>query len=131
MPYREIGGLRYYKLNSRKQVVPADMVDFEDWMKAVMENNSLRVVAKTDLPNNVEVSTVFLGVDHNFSGKGPPLLFETMIFGGEHDQDQWRYSTWAEAEKGHLRVINELLTGRPKPRCKLGTRNVVLDEDDD
>lgn len=26
------------------------------------------------------VSTVFLGLDHNWSDKGPPILFETMMF---------------------------------------------------
>lgn len=27
------------------------------------------------------VSTVFLGVDHRFDGEGPPILWETMVFG--------------------------------------------------
>src|SRR5258706_13563526 len=39
-----------------------------------------RHVAKTDF-GDVRVSTVFLGFDRSF-GQGPPLLFETMIFGG-------------------------------------------------
>lgn len=26
------------------------------------------------------ISTVFLGIDHNFLGKGGPILFETMVF---------------------------------------------------
>jgi hypothetical protein len=49
----------------------------------------------------VQVSTVFLGLDHNFGFGRKPLLFETMIFGGKHDQYQERYSTYKEAEKGH------------------------------
>ena len=48
----------------------------------------------------VIVSTVFLGLDHNW-GDGPPLLFETMVFGGEHDEEQERYATWDEAVAGH------------------------------
>src|ERR1035437_632572 len=32
----------------------------------------------------VNISTIFLHIDHRF-GDGSPLLFETMIFGGEHD----------------------------------------------
>lgn len=27
-----------------------------------------------------KVSTVFLGLDHNYSHKGPPILWETMVF---------------------------------------------------
>lgn len=63
-----------------------------------------RHVAKTNLPNNVRVSTVFLGLDHSF-GEGTPILFETMIFGGKHDQYQERYGTWEEAEAGHSRAV--------------------------
>lgn len=44
------------------------------------------------------VSTVFLGLDHNFGGEGPPLLFETMVF-GEGWGDLWceRTSTYEQA----------------------------------
>lgn len=47
------------------------------------------------------VSTVFLGCDHNWSGEGPPVLFETMVFGGPLDEEQVRYCTLAEARAGH------------------------------
>lgn len=49
---------------------------------------------------SARVSTVFLGIDHNVFG-GPPLLFETMIFGGVHDETQLRCSKWDEAEEMH------------------------------
>lgn len=57
-------------------------------------------VVKQEMIGDVRVSTVFLGIDHNWSG-GPPVLFETMIFGGEHDQYQDRCSTWKQAEQMH------------------------------
>lgn len=66
-----------------------------------------RRVAKTELPNNVEVSTVFLGLDHSF-GNGAPLLFETMVFGGKFDGEQDRYTTWEEAEKGHEEMVKKV-----------------------
>jgi hypothetical protein len=53
----------------------------------------------------IEVSTVMLGTDHGFGMGGPPILFETMIFGGEHDEYQERYSTRAEAESGHSKAL--------------------------
>ncbi len=64
-----------------------------------------RRVAFTDV-NDVEISTVFLGLDHNHLGQGPPLLFETMIFGGEHDGWMDRYTTWEEAEAGHNEAVS-------------------------
>lgn len=83
-----------------------------------------RRVALTTLGDKVEVSTVFLGVDHNFYGEGPPILFETMVF-YKLDKPvitklpwrkepsvritgtglQVRYATWEEAEEGHARVV--------------------------
>lgn len=64
-----------------------------------------RHVAKTTISDEVKVSTVFLGLDHSF-GSGPPLLFETMIFGGEHDQYTDRYETWGQAAAGHGKAVN-------------------------
>ena len=65
-----------------------------------------RVVAK-DQCGNAKVSTVFLGVDYDFTGK-KPLLFETMVFGGPYDGEEQRYSTWEEAEEGHKKVVSRL-----------------------
>jgi hypothetical protein len=57
--------------------------------------------------NSIQVSTVFLGMDHSFSTDEDhiPILFETMIFGGEHNEDQYRYCTWDEAVIGHKIAI--------------------------
>ena len=62
-----------------------------------------RVVAQDEI-NGVRISTVFLGINHSFDPHGPPLLFETMIFGGKHDGYQDRCSTWAEAELMHTKA---------------------------
>jgi hypothetical protein len=59
-----------------------------------------------DVVGPVRISTVFLGIDHNFNPHGPPILFETMIFGGQHDQYMDRYATKAEALAGHARAVN-------------------------
>jgi hypothetical protein len=50
------------------------------------------------------VSTVWLGLNHSFVD-GPPEIFETMVFGGELDQEQWRYSTIEQARAGHEDVV--------------------------
>ncbi len=59
-----------------------------------------RHVSFTKMWLSVEVSTVFLGLDHSFD-RGAPILFETMIFGGKQDEYQERYHTWEEADIGH------------------------------
>ena len=84
--------MEYYKLIDEK-VVGTDNIE------EVFGKKVDRQIANT-VKDGVRVSTIFLGIDHSLGG-GPPLLFETMIFGGEHDQDQWRHATYDEAEKGH------------------------------
>jgi hypothetical protein len=66
-----------------------------------------RRVASTHV-GEVWVSTVFLSYDHNLPGFGPPILFETMVFGGEHDQEMDRYETWEQAEAGHAEWVRRL-----------------------
>lgn len=63
------------------------------------------------------ISTVFLGLDYSW-GKGPPITFETMVFArddgnassvpDEIDQ-QWRYSTWSDAEAGHEATLKRVI----------------------
>ncbi|MDK9739280.1 hypothetical protein KI655_18455 [Vibrio sp. D404a] len=49
----------------------------------------------------VRISTVFLGLDHNHFGTDKPIVFETMIFGGKWDDYQRRYTTAEEATESH------------------------------
>lgn len=94
-----------YILEGRK-AVPVDLMTWATWIE-----KGDRIVAKTSM-GDVRISTVFLGLDHSF-GDGPPLLFETMIFGGKHDQYQERCSTWEEAEAMHKKAC-EIACGNAK-----------------
>lgn len=58
-------------------------------------------------PESIIISTMFLGMDHSW-GHGDKQLFETMIFGGPRDQEQVRYATWEEAQKGHNEIVSSL-----------------------
>lgn len=64
-------------------------------------------IVRSDRVGIARVSTVFLGVDHNWTWReAAPILWETMIFGGFHDQTyQTRYHTKAEALVGHETAI--------------------------
>lgn len=76
-------------------------VDLMTWAKAFELS---RHVASDEI-DGVSVSTVFLGLDHSFGAGGPPILFETMIFGGPHDQYQDRCATWDEAVAMHAKAL--------------------------
>lgn len=72
-------------------------------------------VALTDIGEGedaVRVSTVWLGLDHNWTPSGPPLIFETMIFGGPLDTECWRWPTTADAQRGHDEAVRLVMLER-------------------
>ena len=90
-----------YVLDEHHNIHPQpDLLKWGKWM----ETPGNRIVKQETLPDGVTVSTVFLGLDHRFGDDGPPVLFETMIFGGEHDNDAARCCTWDEALAQHERL---------------------------
>lgn len=82
--------------------VPVDLQTWARWF-ATAE----RHVAETWVTPEVRVSTVFLGLDHQY-GAGPPLLFETMVFRDGDGCEQERYGTWQAAEQGHQAMVAQL-----------------------
>ena len=89
----------FYMLVDGKPVATSDIGEWGKWM-----SENTRAVAKTSV-DGADVSTVFLGLDHSFRFGATPILFETMIFGGPHDEYQERYATLEEAMKGHERAV--------------------------
>lgn len=82
----------------RTTLRPTDTPDWSD--------EGLRV-ARTSV-GAATVSTVFLVLDYRFGGDGPPLLFETLVFGGLFDQEGDRYATEAEARAGHAAMVQRV-----------------------
>lgn len=106
--------IRSYKLDGRTPVLCDDFLDSAQWMQTAD-----RHVAQTYI-RDIYISTVFLGFDHGF-GDGPPVLFETMVFGGSLDQEMDRYCTWEEAEAGH-----EIMTWRVMESEKWHNRMIFI-----
>lgn len=106
--------MRYYCLNPDHTVYPCDALEM-----AKSKRSTGYKVAYTEFTDwKAAVSTVFLGLDHNWEPDGPPLIFETMVFASDYpeiDQDCERYSTWDDALKGHnnmVDIVEGWLTGR-------------------
>lgn len=61
----------------------------------------------------MQISTVFLGIDSNYGNYQfsknehppyPPILWETMVFGGRHHHLTKRYPSRHAAELGHAEI---------------------------
>lgn len=84
---------------------------------AHLEDPTRHHLFRTDLSHGAWISTIFLGINHNYTGT-EPILFETMAFGDEMTAQvgneppytynevlgEWRYPTYADAQEGHQRA---------------------------
>ena len=78
--------------------------DLMTWARWIENRDNCRL--KHDEVGNARVSTIFIGLDFNFSGEGSPLLWETRILDSEpHAFYQERYSTRQEALGGHEKAV--------------------------
>jgi hypothetical protein len=101
-----------YTLKNRVPVATSDTVAWAKWFES---SQAERRVCFTQI-KDVRVSTVFLGVDHNFSDDGQPILFETMVFGGAMDGFQQRYCSWDDALVGHRHVLQDIYRNERESR---------------
>lgn len=88
-----------YRLTADRKVEPCSLAE---WSIEFEKQGGGTPVAVNDV-GPVRVSTVFFGVVTNMSG--PPDVFETMIFGGEHDRYQVKSATWEGAEAEHAKAL--------------------------
>lgn len=94
------------------RVWPADgLLDFSEYWVHGGRYRNWHVADERPIPG-VRVSTIFLrfGVPSFFDGPDvPPVLFETMVFGGPLDEERIRYRTLDEAEAGHAEMVARVL----------------------
>ena len=71
----------FYMLDEtgEQPILCSDYVLWESWF----ENVDNRQVASKQIGEKM-VSTVFLGIDHGYGG--PPILWETMVFGSNNEE---------------------------------------------
>lgn len=92
--------MAWYILDEANKPVRSTIVDCGKWL----EENPERKAVKQEHIDDVYISTVFLGLDHAWESD-IPVLWETMIFGGEHDQYMDRYTSIEDALEGHQTAL--------------------------
>jgi hypothetical protein len=85
---------QYYDRNGQS-------MELMDWVRAKNTDGYDRVAL--DDVDGVTVSTIWRGIG--------TAIFETMILGGEYDEQCWRYATEREARIGHANAV-ALVKGR-------------------
>lgn len=94
---------------------PVAVEDVLEWSRWWQTANRIVAQDKDEAPgasDDVMVSTVFLGLDHNFNATGPPVLWETLVFGGPLDGEMWRWTSRTDALVGHQEVCRLVAASR-------------------
>jgi hypothetical protein len=101
---------KWYKLDEdNNPIVCQDHAEYFAWHQSLPKETATGVgiqLARTGITIGVSVSTVFLGTDHAISGR--PVLWETMVFGGDRNEECHRYTSHSEAIAGHKSIVNEM-----------------------
>jgi hypothetical protein len=84
--------------------IDGEPIDLAVWSALHADPDYCRI-ALTAIGADVEVSTAWIGIDHSFGLGGPPLVFETMVFGGPLHEEQWRWPNRVAALAGHDQVV--------------------------
>jgi uncharacterized paraquat-inducible protein A len=87
----------YFVLDERNMLVPCK--NLVRW--GIFMGSGKNIVAVTHIDENVKVSTIFLGVSFIKCSQ----TFETMIFGGERDDETYRCDTWEQAVAQHNGIV--------------------------
>ena len=101
-----------YILDDKHEAVPERNI--EHWSIWMAASKHMRIVGQITFNNGLYLSTVFLGMNHNFTDKGTPILFETMLFLNGKSLYQMRHSTWKQAE-GEFYRLKGLITSARGP----------------
>ena len=73
-----------------------------EWAR-LFEDLAYRIVNRTEIRGLITISTIWLGLNHGYSGR--PLIFETMVMPfGDHCE---RYATLEEALAGHEEMVRK------------------------
>jgi hypothetical protein len=90
-------------------------ITLDQWLALVGDLEGKRVAQDdvvTPAGRCLWISTVWLGLDHNYGPTGPPVIFETMTFErGMDGVDCQRYATEAQALAGHQALVHAALEG--------------------
>jgi len=98
----------HFILDENNQPIEVEMEEWAMWLEAHRDEC---IVKQETLFGHVFVSTVFLGLNHNFMTE-PPHIFETMVFPNHRRPtdamcEEWarRSSTWDEALEVHAEAV--------------------------
>lgn len=105
--------------NSRHFDRSGNSITLAEW-STLFQCNEYKIVKQEPINDEVNVSTVWLGLNHSFIPT-VKMIFETLVFGlGDGLEQMHRYGTIEEAQVGH-RVVVSMLHDQLTPVANIAT----------
>jgi hypothetical protein len=107
---------RKYMLNGHVPYQEKDLMTWGRWYETSATERTVAFTPKSPHGGNIsgDVSTVFTSLEPVGSSSEPPLLFQTVVFGGPWNFWGQNVATWEEAEALHAKVVEALKAGKPE-----------------
>ncbi|MEH1796438.1 hypothetical protein [Nostoc sp.] len=102
--------LNYYKLEGQTPVAVESFMEWSLWIISAQTT-----VMINELRQSI-ISTRFVGIDLNpgsSNSNSQPMVFETLVMGGELDGKRNFYPTWDEVIEGHLKICTQVFKLSP------------------
>lgn len=101
----------HYILDAAGNPVPCDdVLEWGRWFEVAKNRIICQSKDEAAAAEDILISTVFIGLDHNWAFSGPPILWETLVFGGPLDGEMDRYASKEAAVAGHQRMCERVAT---------------------
>lgn len=105
----------FYIIDNTGRVRAVEVGEYVQWVSD-FDSQRARILARHRV-GRVNICTVFLLINHNFTGVGPPLLWETTTFGpAPWDMRCWQYATRRQAVVGHAGMVRAVVADRQRSR---------------
>jgi hypothetical protein len=84
------------------------LITQDEWTR-LFANKKYQILKQTKVGDRL-VSTVWLGMNHNFGWGKKPLIFETLVLDDNYSEDDGtRYSSESAARRGHKKFVKKTL----------------------
>lgn len=94
-------------------------ISMDEWMR-LMKRDDERRVGYTKIDDQAFVSTVLLGLEHGRDKQGRPIIFESMVFGDDDNNECMRYATLEDAKRGHAKLVAMVRARRTSAERRAG-----------
>jgi len=104
-----IGKLIYILDDNGMPILCDDVIAWATWIDSADRAVAVTTIAREGVEETIRVSTQFIGFDYGFGQSTRPVLYETMVFGGNLNHHTERTDDWYLALRRHYATVETVV----------------------